>query len=250
MARVITYFLKNYRHHCRWFLIFSLNSLLHPVNADGQTYIGFSVNAGNRPQYTSSEGFERALAPSASLSIGQKKSMNEEWMFRYGIVAGMVGYQLNVVMIDTLGPNGDISPFPEYSTFFASAEFLIGRQLTVFRRKLLIGAGAGVTTYLSSSPTSQSRVEVILPNNSLVSLFDAIMSSPACDNSLLWKAAAYYDINTTFSVGVEYVRHSAPAAEGSYIFHHTQTPHSGVIRIYQRELRFGVFYNLSVRRKG
>ncbi len=249
MHRVITYFSGTYRYQYRWFLIFTLVSFFAPLHSDGQTYIGLSLNVGNRPEYTSSEGFESALTPSASLSISRTGRLDENWMLRYGAVAGIVGYKLNVVMIDTLGPNGDVSPFPDYSTFFASAEFLLGRQLTVFRRQLLIGAGVGVTTYLSSSPTSEYRVEVILPNNSLVSLFDARMSSPASNYSLFWKAAAYYDINTTFYVGVEYVRHSAPAIEGSYIFRHTQTPHTGAIRIYQMEFRCGIFYVLGVRRK-
>lgn len=249
MARVITYLFRNHRYQYRWFHIFVWVLLFHHLNTKGQAYIGLSLNVGNRPQYTSPEGFKSALAPSASLSIGRTGRLDENWMLRYGAVAGIVGYKLNVVMIDTLGPNGDVSPFPDYSTFFASAEFLLGRQLTVFRRQLLIGAGVGVTAYLSSSPTSEYRVEVILPNNSLVSLFDARMSSPESRYALLWKAGAYYDINTTFYVGVEYVRHSVPAVEGSYIFHYTQTPHAGTIRIYQRELRCGIFYVLGSRRK-
>ena len=83
-----------------------------------------------------------------------------------------------------------------------------------------------------------------MPNNDLVSLFEATMTSPASDYSLLWKAGAYYALSTAFSVGLEYVYHKDPASEGAYAFYHTRTPHSGVIKIYQREFRFGVFYKL------
>lgn len=72
--------------------------------------------------------------------------------------------------VDTLGPKGDVSPFPEYSTVFASAEFLAGRNLSIRDRNLLIGAGVGVTTYVSVTLTTLYGVEVILPNNTLVSL--------------------------------------------------------------------------------
>lgn len=248
MAGVITCRTKNHRHNRgRWFLFFISFSCLLYMNASAQTYVGISLNIGNRQQYQPSTGFEPALAPSGSISISKNHNVNEHWVFRYGAAAGVVGYKLKVVMIDTLGPNGDVSPFPEYSTFFASAEFLVGRQLSIREHNLLIGAGVGITTYVSTTPTTLHGVEVILPNNSLVSLFDARMTSPASQYSFLWKVVACFDINTAFSVGIEYVYHNNPAAKGSYIFYHTESPHSGRIEIYQREFRLGVFYKLGGR---
>ena len=248
MAGVLISCTKNHLYNRgRWFLFFISFSCLLYLNAGAQTYVGMSLNVGDRQQYRPSTGFEPAFAPSGSISISKNHRVNEHWTFRYGAAAGVVGYKLKVVMIDTLGPNGDVSPFPEYSTFFASAEFLVGRKLSFRDHNLLIGAGVGVTTYVSATPTTRYGVEVILPNNTLVSLFDAQMTSPANPYSFLWKVAACFDINSAFSVGIEYVYHNNPAAEGSYIFYHAERPHSGRIEIYQREFRFGVFYKLDGR---
>jgi hypothetical protein len=248
MDRVIISRVTNHRPLlCRWLFFFIPLSCLLYLNAAAQTYVGLSLNAGNRQEYRPSTGFKPALAPSGSISISRNHNVNEHWVLRYGAVAGVVGYKLKVVMIDTLGPNGDVSPFPEYSTIFASAEFLIGRRVSIRDHNLLIGAGVGITTYVSTTPTTLHGVEVILPNNNLVTLFDARMTSPASPYSFLWKVAACFDINTTFSLGIEYVYHNNPAAEGSYIFYHTERPHSGTIEIYQREFRLGVFYKLGGR---
>lgn len=249
MTGVITCCTKNHRHNIGlWFFFFISFSCLLYLNAGAQTYVGMSLNVGNRQQYRPSTGFEPALAPSGSISISKNHNVNEHWVFRYGAVAGVVGYKLKVVMIDTLGPNGDVSPFAEYSTFFASAEFLVGRQFSIRDHNLLIGAGVGVTTYVSATPTTGYGVEVILPNNTPVPLFDARMTSPASPYSFLWKVAVSFDINTAFSIGIEYVFHNNPVAEGSYIFYHTEKPHSGRIEIYQREFRFGAFYKLGGRK--
>lgn len=248
MAEVITCWTQTHRHYkANLFVFCILFSCLICLSAHAQTYVGMSLNVGDRQQYQPSAGFKRALAPSGSISISKNNNVDEHWVFRYGAAMGVVGYKLKVVMIDTLGPNGDVSSFPEYSTFFASAEFLVGRQLSIRDHNLLIGAGGGVTTYVSTAPMTRFGVEVILPNNDAVSLFDARMVRPGSSYSLLWRVAASFDINTAFSLSIVYVYHNNPASEGSYIFYHTARPRSGTIKIYQREFRFGVFYRLGDR---
>jgi hypothetical protein len=243
MARVVIFFLRNHRNDVRWFLFFA-GLVCNSIIVHGQTDIGLLITAGNRQHYSTSQGFKNALAPSLALSISQNKKLNRQWKFRYGLVAGVLGYKLNVIMIDTLGANGDVSPFPEYSTFFGSAEFLVGRKFSVFNRDLLIGGGVGITTYISSSPTSLYGVEVLLPNNNLVSLFEARMNSPATRLSMLWKVALYYNLSRSISACIEYIHHNDPAAEGTYIFYHTAKPLSGQINVYQQEFRIGIFYTL------
>lgn len=125
----IKFSFENRRYQHRWFLIFFALLTLLESKAAAQAYVGISLNSGSRQYYAPSYGFEEALAPSGSISISRNESINENWFFRYGALAGVVGYKLNVVMIDTLGPNGDVSSFPEYTTFFASAEFLLGHSL-------------------------------------------------------------------------------------------------------------------------
>jgi len=193
MAGVVISCTKNHRDNKgRWFFFFISFSCLLYLAAGAQTYVGVSLNVGNRQQYRSSTGFESALAPSGSISISKNHNVREDWVFRYGAAAGVVGYNLKVVMIDTLGPNGDVSPFPEYSTFFASAEFLLGRQLSIRDHNLFIGAGVGVTTYLSATPATHYSMEAILPNNTLVSLFDARMTSPASPYSFLVESSGLF----------------------------------------------------------
>lgn len=70
------------------------------------------------------------------------------------------------------------------------------------------------------------------------------MTSPASRYSFVWKVSACFDINTAFSIGIEYVCHSNPLAKGSYTFYHTERSHFGTIEIYQREFRLGVLYKL------
>ncbi|MCC6836234.1 MAG: hypothetical protein IT213_14700 [Cytophagales bacterium] len=235
--------LKNHRNATRWFLLFS-GLLWNSMIVHAQTDIGILISAGNRQHYTNSQGFKGALAPSLAVSLSKNGKLNNQWTFRYGLVAGVLGYKLNVIMIDTLGANGDVSPFPEYSTFFGSAEFILGRRLSVFHRDLLIGGGVGITTYISSTPTSLYGVEVLLPNNNLVSLFEARMNSPATRFSMLWKVSLYYKLSSSLSASFEYIHHNDPAAEGTYTFYHTSKPLSGQINVYQREFRVGVFYTL------
>jgi len=235
--------LKNHRNATRWFLLLTV-LLCNSIIVHAQMDIGLLISVGNRQEYTNSQGFKSALAPSLAVSLIKNGTLNNQWTFRYGLVAGVMGYKLNVIMIDTLGANGDVSPFPEYSTIFGSAEFLLGRRFSVFNHDLLIGGGVGMTTYISSTPTSLYNVEVLLPNNNLVSLFEARMNSPATRFSMLWKVALYYKLNSFLSASFEYIHHNDPAAEGTYIFYHTTKPLSGQINVYQREFRIGVFYTL------
>ncbi|HEY0651904.1 MAG TPA: hypothetical protein VGD65_02210 [Chryseosolibacter sp.] len=225
------------------------SSLLY-TDAIGQVQVGLSLNVGNRQHYSTSEGFKRALAPSGSLSINQNLNLNHNWIFRYGVVGGIVGYRLNVVMIDTLGENGDVSPFPEYSVFFGSAEFLLGRKISFLNKDLLLGAGVGITGYVSAIPLSTYTVAVISTNNQRIPLFDAEMNNAASRYSFLWKGAAYYKLNSAFSLGVEYIYHKDPVATGFYIFYHTKKPNAGKIEIYQREVRIGLFYRIGSRSDG
>lgn len=243
MARIIISFLRNHRFSIRWFLYLSF-LVLNSFIVQAQTDIGLLLSLGNRQHYSSHEGFKNALAPSLAISISQSRKLNDSWMFRYGLVAGVLGYKLNVIMIDTLGANGDVSPFPEYTTFFGSAEFFLGHRLSVLKRDFVIGGGVGLTGYISSSPTSHYGVEVVMPNNYLVSLFEAEMNSPATRVALLWKVALYYKISRSISASIEYIHHNDPAADGSYIFYHTAKPLSGQIKVYQQELRIGFFYTL------
>lgn len=235
--------LRNHRNCTLWFLLLS-GLVWNSMIVQAQTDIGLLISAGNRQHYSNSQGFKSALAPSLAVSISKNGKLNNQWTFRYGLVAGVLGYKLNVIMIDTLGANGDISPFPEYSTFFGSAEFLLGRKFSVFKRDILIGGGVGVTTYISATPTSLYGVEVLLPNNNLVSLFEARMNSPATRLTMLWKVALYYKLNSRISASIEYIHHNDPAAEGTYIFYHTAKPLSGQINVYQQEFRIGIFYTL------
>lgn len=210
----------------------------------GQVQLGISVNAGNRQHYSSPGGFQRAFAPSPSLSVAWHQKVSERWFFRYAAVTGIVGYKLNVVMIDTLGPNGDVSPFAEYSTLFASAEFLFAHRVSVLHHNISIGAGIGITGYASASPRTSFGVEAVSPDNKLISLFDAELASPANRYSILWKAIAYYSITPAIALSVEYVYHPESFATGSYIFYHTRNLQRGKVEIYQREFRLGLIYTL------
>ncbi|MFZ5970931.1 MAG: hypothetical protein ACOYXA_05020 [Bacteroidota bacterium] len=245
MVRVIISYanFRNHRRNLRWFLFVGLYTLAG-VFANAQTDIGILVTAGNRQHYTDPQVFKNALAPSLAVSWGKNRELNSRWNFRYDLVAGVLGYKLNVIMIDTLGANGDVTPFPEYSTFFGSAEFILGYKLFLFQRELQIGGGVGLTCYGSFVPVSQYGVEVLSPNNNLIALFDGEMNSPANRFSILSKVAAYYKLSSSWLVGIAYIRHGSPAAEGNYRFYHTNQPISGRVSIYQNESRLGVFYVL------
>jgi hypothetical protein len=130
MARVTNDFFKKHRFKYRWFPIITMLCSVLYTDAIGQVQVGLSLNVGNRQHYSTSTGFKRALAPSGSLSINQNLNLNHNWIFRSGIVGGIVGYKLNVVMIDTLGANGDVSPSLSTLFFLALQNFyLAGKSL-------------------------------------------------------------------------------------------------------------------------
>jgi hypothetical protein len=218
--------------------------------ASAQTRIGISFNMGNRQQFSGHpEAFERALAPSGSLSLSNTRDLgNKRWSMQYGITCGVVPYNLKVIGIDTVTIPDDIFPFPDYSTIFASAHLMLAPKFVVRNHNLWIGAGVGMTAYASLIPVSQYGIHVADPDNStLTTVFEAQMSAPTNRFSSFWKIAGIYDLTSRISLGLEYVNHARPAAEGNYEFYHTRKVTYGTIEIYQREIRIGGFYRLKSR---
>lgn len=222
--------------------------MIWSLSAQGQTLLGITVNIGERQDTRHSEAFKRALAPSGSLSVSKATDLGKEhWSIRYGFTCGVVPYNLKVVSVDTVTLQNDIFPFPDYSTIFASIDFMLAPKFIVCGRIFSIGAGVGVTGYASLVPNSYYGVHVANPDNSLTTVFEASMYAPANRWSSFWKIAALYDLTRSISLGIEYVNHARPAAEGSYEFYETQTPIHGTIEVYQREFRIGAFYRIKKR---
>ena len=228
-----------------------LVALLHCIDTAAQTHIGISLNIGNRQRFDpGSKGFSKALAPSGSLFINQKKTLKNEWKVQYGATVGIVPYKLNVIGIDTItATDSGVYPFPDYSTLFISADLQPGRQISIGKNKnLLIALGGGLTYYVSFFPTTTYQIGVT-DNNESFTVFKGQMDAPANTYSLFGKAAAYYQISNSFTVGAEYVHHMKSASEGTYTFYHTKTPQSGRIEVYQREFRFTLSHRLGNKKK-
>ena len=157
-----------------------LVALLHCINTAAQTHIGISLNIGNRQQFDpDSKGFSKALAPSGSLFINQKKTLKNEWKVQYGATVGIVPYKLNVIGIDTItATDSGVYPFPDYSTLFISADLQPGRQISIGKNKnLLIALGGGLTYYTSFFPTTTYQIEVT-DNNESFTVFKGKMDAP------------------------------------------------------------------------
>ncbi len=211
-------------------------AIVYFTNSKGQTYIGTSVNIGNQLSFTpESEGIKKPFAISGNLFIRKKEKLNNEWVIQYSAGLGILGYSLKIQTIDTL-MTSEVSRILDYSTFYGQLDFLLGKEFLVKKKKVLVGAGFGATYYMCSSSVGYGVG--VIKDDVFTRVFSAEIDCSPNSFSGFAKITTQLELNSVIIVGLAYTYHFSPALTGSYEFYHTNTPSSGAISLYQREINF------------
>ena len=105
---------------------------------NAQTYLGLSANFGNRMRYAPvSEGLKRPFGISGSFVLNIHQELKNGWGIQYGAGAGILGYNLKIISIDTLYSERDISAFLEYATFYGNVSLLARKEISIGEKKLM-----------------------------------------------------------------------------------------------------------------
>lgn len=211
-------------------------ALIWPVMAKGQTYLGISANFGNQMTYNpAAESFKTPLSVSGNFLLRGQQKLKNNWVAEYGIGLGVLAYNFKIVSPDTI-LTGETYVFLEYSNFYGNVHLLIGKEIPIRNRILMLGIGGGATYYVNPFPLTTYGVQVVLDDNSERELFYAEIHCPKDNIKGFGKITTQLTLNNSVTVALEYSYHFRPALNGFYEFYHTKTRSAGKISVYQREL--------------
>ena len=211
------------------------------ITVFSQSYLGLSLNIGDRLTYAPSDkGFERPASFSGSIFYLKREQLKNDWVFDTQLTLGILGYNMFVKGLDTLYGGGE-SNIPEYfyETFYGQASLSFGKSFKLFNQTFKGGLGGGITYYIHTNAPSQYGI--------LIGVYDAYESSTSSDSGALAGYAQgmlQMELGFNFMVGLSYVYSFNPALNGTFEFFYTPEPVSGEFKLYQRELRISVFYLL------
>ncbi len=227
-------------------LVLFFSALVFSDGSNAQTFLGLSANFGNQMRFTpGSVGLKTPISISGSIILNGQYKMKNNWVLQYSIGLGSLAYNFKIVSMDTLAAP-EASVFLDYTTLYGSFNGLVGREISIQKKKIIIGIGAGASYYLSlfagtSYGISQAN------SNSLKRVFYSEMNGAGSKLIGFGKISTQMRLNRLFSVGLEYSYHFSPALEGFYEFSHTKAPSSGTISLYQREFSVVLLVKVSKR---
>lgn len=207
------------------------------VNA--QMYFGVTCDVGNRIDHqtdASSTYFKRPITLSGSLTIQMQEEIHKNWFLRYGITAGVLGYNVKVFMPDTISNSTSLEPYPflDYTNIFTSLQFDLGRFFDLYERKFSWLIGGGISRYFNMFPDGViGSVSVVNNNNSLSRIFYYEMY-PANKFSAFAEMTVQLELNQRFSTGLSYRYHFKSALKGSFEFDHVEKPSIGTLSVTHR----------------
>ncbi|MEJ1238003.1 hypothetical protein WBG78_07740 [Chryseolinea sp. T2] len=217
------------------------------VSAVSQTYIGPSLNLGNLLKYTPvSPGLGTPPMPSGSIVVNVRKNLQNDWAIVFGASAGIIGYSMVVTPEDTLSANSydNKNRFSEYSTFYGGLNVVIGKDITIGIRKLLVGIGGGGVYSYSISPASYG-VAAAGSDGSFATTFYAKIN-PVNKFNAFAKIVAQLPVSPRVSLAFEVSRHFSSVIDGTYDFYHTNwDTTSGKISLYQTEASMACLFRIS-----
>jgi hypothetical protein len=224
-------------------VIFSLIYL----QSQAQTYIGVSLNIGNRVKFTpKSDGLQSPMMPSANVFVNLKRTFKHEWTILYGANFGILGYNIKSHAIDTLHPPSSIHLIfssPDYSTIYGKLTVVPGKQISINSKTLLIGLGGGISYSYSPSEATEG-ISTFLPNGKRVEVYHA-ETIPSNKITALAKAVMQLQINKLITLGIEYSRHFSSCLHGHYEFYYTENQSAGKIELYQSEFSLVCMFRVS-----
>jgi hypothetical protein len=216
--------------------------LLISTIGSAQTYLGITADVGNRVDYQPTTGqtyFQSANTVSGSITFLQQKGIRNNWFFQYGLAGGILGYNIKVLLKDTLSPHFT-SPetFVNYPNLYVSVPIAIGKQFLVKENKVTVFYGMGATYYINlySEGDYGALGDMDISNYSIEWLFD--YETFHSENKIVAFAelSTQVELNQRVTVGFMYRHHFKPFIEGTYNFYHVSEPSNGTLSVTQKNL--------------
>jgi hypothetical protein len=209
------------------------------VNA--QTYIGISADVGNQLNHHAITGetyFKRPASISGSINFLRQESMRNNWLLRYGMVAGVLGYNIKVLLQDTLNQMGTSDPFVflDYTNLYLTVPFVIGKEFNLKNRNVRLLLGGGGTYYVNLFPGGVTGSISVVDDNSDQVLFDYEMLPAGSKLYAFAEISIQTELSRRLSIGLLYRHHFKAALEGTYNFYHSTSPSNGNLSVQQRAL--------------
>ncbi|MFZ2905345.1 MAG: hypothetical protein WAZ98_03980 [Cyclobacteriaceae bacterium] len=222
-------------------LIPILISIIISYKALGQIYIGVSCDVGNSVQQNSEIGdtyFKKGLAVSGSLMILKHEQMRKNWFLQYGLAAGVLGHNVKVELKDTLMYPMNSSPdfFLDYTNFYGSLQFGIGKNFPLGSRKCSFIISGGATRYFNMFPEGVTgNVGVLNDDNTISTLFYYEML-PSNKFSAFIECSFQIELARRVTASLSYRNNFNEALTGSYEFYHTPRSSYGQLSLTQKTL--------------
>jgi len=218
-------------------------ALIFSLQADAQLHIGLSANIGNWLSYTpDSPGLRTPANISGSLVLALEQKLKNDWFIQYEADLGVLGYYIQIDRLDTLyDPHYDeTTVFGNYYSLYGNFGILAGKEMSIGKKTLMISVGGGASFYFPENDfgcgigTSIDDDSGTIPD--YIQVFRAETTIPATSAQPFVKVLAQIKLNSKASVGLGYTHHFKSILEGEYEFYNTETPSSGTISLYPREL--------------
>jgi hypothetical protein len=209
--------------------------LLNSNDSTAQSFLGLSINYGDKltytPEYPSLLLDRRSFSPTVVYS--RQTNFRSGFSMIYGAQAGIAGYQLVPVPGDTMSGLIQKRTIGDYGILVGRLEFAAGKVFHVSKRELFVGMGGGYSYYFFLSPST--GIAVIVWNQSGIGasrVFTASIESPESGVFAAF-AKVYTKINLSprLDLAFQYSMHWKSILTGEFEFYHTETPASGTIKL-------------------
>jgi hypothetical protein len=224
-------------------------ALLFSIKAEAQLHIGLSANIGNWLSYTpDSPGLRTPANISGSLVLALEQKLKNDWFIQYEANLGVLGYYIQIDRLDTLyDPYYDeTTVFGNYYSLYGNFGILAGKEMSIGKKTLMIGVGGGASFYFPENDFGCGISTSIDDDSGTITdhiqVFRAETTIPASGAQPFVKVLAQIKLNPKAIVGLGYTHHFKSILEGTYEFYHTETPSSGTISLYPRELNLTFMY--------
>jgi hypothetical protein len=227
-------------------LLFVLG-LLSCNDSPGQSFLGLSINYGDRltftPEYPSMLLDRRSFSPTIVYSRQTKSPSG--FSLVYGAQVGIAGYQLVPQYNDTLSMGGtEPYPFSYYAIFVGRLEVTPGKVFQIRGKELFIGIGGGVSYYFFLFPYASMGVDLAYQGSSVETFSAYIESSESGVFNPFAKVYAKINLSPRLDIALQYSRHWRSILSGEFEFYHTETPASGTIKLVPQGISVMLLYRL------
>ena len=220
------------------------------IDTSAQSFLGLSINYGDRltytPDYPDLLLNPRSFSPTLVYSF--QKKFNSDFTVIFGGQVGIAGYQLIALSGDTLSgsSSSDRYPFGDYGIFVGRLEVTPGKIFHVGKRELFVGLGGGISYYHGFPYTTMSVG--VANQGASVDVFSSYVEFPS-SGTIAGFAKVYMKIQVSnrFDIAFQYSSHWKSILNGEFEFYHTNTPASGSIKLVPKGVSLILLYRFKNR---